>query len=346
MNLTRRDFLSTGSKALGLGLAAKAGVGLRLPRPEVRSLAAGQALHTVTFQLGWIANVENMGPYVAQDLGYYTKQGLNVNIIPGGPSTTTEPLVVSGRAFTALDTVDTIARACLQGAPLKVVAVTLQNNPSGVMSLAKKPIRSPKGLVGKRLGIQTTAIAEYNTFLEMNGVNPKSVTYVPVEYDPAPLVDGQVDAFVSFQTSEPIELKLQGVDTFTFLLSQFGYNLWSDAYFVTQSTLNNSAARSNLVHLLRASIKGWQTACKEPDFAAKLVVDKYGKSLGLGLKSQELTAKAFVPLVETPSTKKSGLLNMSEDGIESNLRTMRTEGIKISASELFDRSIIAEALLH
>jgi ABC-type nitrate/sulfonate/bicarbonate transport system substrate-binding protein len=283
-----------------------------------------------------------MGPYVAQSKGYYAKQRLNVALVPGGPSVTTEPLVVSGKAFTALDTVDTIARARLNGAPLKMVAVTLQNNPSGVMSLARKPIRTPRDLIGKRLGIQSSAGAEYDAFLKMNGVDPSKVTYVPVQYDPSPLVDGRVDAFASFQTSEPIQLKLQGIDTYTFLLADFGYNLWADAYMVTEDTLNNSSTRQDLVGLLRGSVRGWQAALADPDAAAKLIVDDFGKSLSLTLESQALTAHAFVPLIQTPYTKQHGLLTMPEAAMETNLRTMRTEGIKITAAELFDTSIMAE----
>lgn len=306
--------------------------------------SATQELGPVTLQLGWIANVENMGPYVAQDLGYYTKKGVKVNLVPGGPSVTTEPLVVSGKAFTALDSVDTIARARQAGAPLKVVAVTLQDNPSSVMSLASKPIHTPHELIGKRLGVQQSGTAIYDAFFKINGIDPSKVTFVPVQYDPAPLVDGKVDAFASFLTSEPIELALQGVKTVSFLLSDFGYNIWGDTYYVTEATLKNKQSRAELVDLLRGSIAGWKKALAEPDFGAKVVVDKFGKALGLTLKSQELTAKAFVPLIDSPQAKAHGLLSMSPAGMELNLKTMRTEGIKITEKEIFDTSVIEEAL--
>lgn len=342
MTITRRQFLARGTSVLGAGAALAAGSRLGLAN-ELRPLRP-QLSGPVTLQLGWLANVENMGPYVAQDLGDYTRAGVQVNIVPGGPSVTSEPLVVSGKAFTALDSVDTIARARLQGAPLKVVAVTLQKNPSAVMSLASKPIRNPHELIGKRLGIQQSGVEIYNAFFQMNGINPKKVTYVPVQFDPAPLVDGKVDAFASFQTSQPVELALQGVKTVTFLLSDFGYNIWGDSYYVTEATLKDKKSRTELVELLRGSIAGWKKACADPAFAAKVVTDKFGKSLGLTLKSQELTAKYFVPLIETPWTRAHGLLSMSPEGIDQNMRTMRAEKIHIAAKELFDTSVIEEAL--
>jgi hypothetical protein len=74
----------------------------------------------------------------------------------------------------------------------------------------------------------------------------------------------------------------------------------------------------------------------------KLAVDKYGKSLQLNADEQLLTAQSFVPLIATPETKTNGLLTMSKDGIESNIKTMGAVGITTTADQLFDTTILAE----
>ncbi|WP_091336138.1 ABC transporter substrate-binding protein [Micromonospora rhizosphaerae] len=342
MPTTRREFLTATARILGGGalLAASGGTLAACGGDPTDATSAGAS--PVTFQLGWLANVENMGIFIADDAGYFTKEGLQTTIVPGGPSVSVGPLVASGKAFVGLDSVDTVARARKEGAPLKIVGATLQKNPSAVMSLAKNPIRTPQDLVGKRLGVQQSGIEIYNAFFKANGVDPKSVKYVPVQFDPAPLVNGEVDAFASFLTSQPIQLKRQGIEAQAFLLADFGYGLWADAFVVSEETLADKQKRARLVNLMRASVKGWQDAVQDPQRGVKLAVEKYGKSLQLNSAEQLLTAQAFVPLISTPETKTNGLLTMSKDGIESNIKTMASVGITTSAEDLFDTTILED----
>jgi ABC-type nitrate/sulfonate/bicarbonate transport system substrate-binding protein len=343
MSTTRRGFITTTARLLGGGaVLAATGGALAACGPDQSSTQTGSAPSPLTFQLGWLANVENMGIFVADDAGYFAKEGLQTTIVPGGPSVSVGPLVASGKAFVGLDSVDTVARARKEGAPLKIVGATLQKNPSAVMSLAKNPIRTPQDLIGKRLGVQQSGIEIYNAFFKANGVDPKSVKYVPVQFDPAPLVNGEVDAFASFLTSQPIQLKRQGVEAEAFLLADFGYGLWADVFVVNEATLADKQKRARLVNLMRAAVKGWQDAVQDPARGAKLAVEKYGKSLQLNADEQLLTAQSFVPLIATPEAKTNGLLTMSKSGIESNIKTMGAVGITASADELFDTTILAD----
>ena len=330
---TRRSFvLRTGGAAASLALARFAGA------PP----AGAQDAVKATMQLGWIANVENSGEFVAQENGYYAAEGVDLTIEPGGPAVAVEPVVVSGKALVGLSQPDFVARAREQGAALKVIAATFQRNPAAVMSLASAPIATPQELAGKRLGIQQQGVPIYDAFFTSIGMDPTTVTYIPVQFDPAPLVSGDVDAFVSFQTNQPIQLKLQDIETTTFLLADYGFNLFSDSLFVTEETLADAEKRATVVKIVRATIKGWQDAIADPAAAAKLVVEKYGKSLNLDLEAQTLTAEAQIPLIETDETKANGLLTMSERGIQENIQTLNNSGIQTTAAEIFDTSILAE----
>ena len=319
-----------------------AGVGgLMLAHAALPSLAAAQST-TATLQMGWIANVENMGEFVAAERGYYTAEGVDLTLTPGGPAVSVEPLVVAGNALVGLSQPDIVARARQNGANLKVIAATFQRNPAAVMSLASNPIRTPQELVGKKLGIQQAGVPIYNAFFTSVNIDATKITFVPVQFDPAPLVSGQVDAFVSFQTNQPIQLATQGIDTVTFLLADYGFNLFTDALIVTEDTLNNAEDRATVARIVRATIKGWQDAITDPAMAAELVVNKYGKSLNLDLRAQTLTAKAEIPLIQTDETTASGLLTMSDAGIKQNIDTLHRSGIDVTAEELFDTSLLQE----
>jgi ABC-type nitrate/sulfonate/bicarbonate transport system substrate-binding protein len=295
---------------------------------------------TLNVQLGWIANVENAGEFVADDKGYYTAEALSVTLTPGGPGAILEPTVASGKALIGLSSADTIASANKEGAKLKIVGVTLQKNPSAVMSLAKSPIKTPKELEGKKLGLQQSGDAIYESFFKKAGVDASKVTKVPVQFDPAPLVSGEVDAFASFQTNQPIQLKQQGVETTTFLLADFGYNLFSDCFFVTEATLADAAARDTVVRWLRATRKGWTDAIADPAAGAKIVVTKYGKDLGLDEAAQTSTLQAFVPLIKTPDIESKGLFWMPDDAVALNVETMNSVGITA------DKSLFTNELLE
>src|SRR5947209_7446097 len=102
--ISRRDVLIRGSVAAG-GLALA-----RLALP-----GTSMAKETVNFQLGWIANVENMGEFVADSKGYYADAGLDITLTPGGPAVSVEPLVVAGTALVGLSQPDIVARANANG---------------------------------------------------------------------------------------------------------------------------------------------------------------------------------------------------------------------------------------
>jgi ABC-type nitrate/sulfonate/bicarbonate transport system substrate-binding protein len=330
MTISRRGFVAVGVGSVGSLMLSRA-----LP-------AAAQDNTKYSLQMGWIANVENAGEFIAAEKGYYAAEGVDLELVPGGPGVSVEPLVVSGKALVGLSQPDNVARARQQGGQLKVVATTFQRNPAAVMSLASNPVPTPQDLVGKKLGIQQSGVPIYDAFFMSIGIDPKSITYVPVQFDPAPLVAGEVDAFVSFQTNQPVQLELQGIDTQTFLLADYGFNLFTDAFEVAEDSLADPARRAAIVGILRATMHGWQDAIADPEAAAKLVVEKYGQSLNLELEAQTLTMREQIPLIDTDETRAAGLGTMSERGIAENIETLERSGIEATADEIFDTSLLAE----
>ena len=137
MTISRRTLV-----AVGIGSAGS----LVLSRMASPVAAADTS---ASLQMGWIANVENAGEFVADEKGYYAAEGVDLELVPGGPGVSVEPLVVSGKALVGLSQPDNVARAREQGAALKVVATTFQRNPAAVMSLATNPVPTPQDLVGK-----------------------------------------------------------------------------------------------------------------------------------------------------------------------------------------------------
>jgi ABC-type nitrate/sulfonate/bicarbonate transport system substrate-binding protein len=299
------------------------------------------AARTFNVQLGWLANVENAGEFVAASKGYYAEEGIDPTLTPGGPGAIIEPTVVSGAALIGLDSAETIARANAEGARLKIVGTTLQQNPSAVMSLASNPVPDPQSLEGKKLGLQQVGETTYDAFFRKAGVDASRVTIVPVQFDPAPLVAGEVDAFASFLNNQPIALAAEGIETVTWLLADYGFNTYADAFIVTEDTLADPEARDNVVRFLRATRRGWEDALADPAGAAQIVVDEYGADLDLDLEQQTAQMEAFVPMIQTDEIADFGLFWMTDEGIATNVETLQSVDIEVDET-LFTNELLEE----
>jgi ABC-type nitrate/sulfonate/bicarbonate transport system substrate-binding protein len=303
----------------------------------------GLTLTPVTYQLGWLANVENGGEFVADTKGYFADEGIKITLLAGGPTTSVEPEIVSGKCLLGLSLTDTCARANVAGANLRVIGATLQNCALAIMSLQSKPYDTPSQLIGKRLGVQSFQEATLQAFFSSIKVDWHNITFIPASGDPSILPAGEVDALVCLTDNEPITLALQGVKTHLFTLAEYGWIIYGDTLEVSKKSLNNYDVRDTIVHLMRAVIRGWQTALANPSATVSSVVNNYGKDLKLSTKQQTLELAALTGLLETPYTKAHGLLMMSPADIERNLKSVHAEGIPATESSLFDTTVLEDA---
>ena len=316
--LARRGFLrGMAATGLGAGLAGITSASWRHP-------AEAAAMATLSVQSLWINDAEFAGYFVAQDRKYYTQFGVNQKWIPGGPAIDPQAVVAAGRADIGISGGgDFLMLFRAKGAPVVAIGTMYQKSPAGLMSLPSKPIRRPKDLIGKRIGLQQGARPAFDAILAANHLSPDQMTFVTVGFDPSPLTSGQVDAYWAYATNQPIILADQGVKTVFMYASDWGYYFYTDVIFVTEHTL--ARHEDALVRWLRASIKGWEVALADPVTSGKTVM-KYAAP-GLKLKDQITQSRVQRPLMTGPLTMKKGLFWMDlsywQQGMEVLVRTKR-----------------------
>ena len=339
----RRQFLQR-SAVTAAGLAVLGSGGLSAVLNGALATPAGAATANygdINFQLSWVKNVEFAGAYIADTKGYYKKQGFSsVSLLSGGPNVQQDAVVQSGQAFACISAPDITSSAINQGASLITVGAQYQKNPFAVMSLKKTPIKTPQDMIGKKIGVQATNEAVWNSFLKANDIDPSKIDKVPVQFNPEPLAQGQVDGWFSFFTNEPNTLKLAGVPNTYFLLADYNYPLVSETYVVKTDTVKND--REKLKAFLRAEIMGWQANLKNPVLGATLAAKKYGKDQKLTVKEQTLESKSENTVILTQDTATNGLFTISDALVEENIKTLGIAGIDITADKLFDTSVIDE----
>lgn len=322
MRPTRRRFLQTGA-ALGAATA--------MP-------AFGDTSRAARLQLSWLHSVQFGGSYIAAKNGYWTDQGLQVFLSQGGPNAPVEPPVVTGQALIGISAADYTAAAVAQGAPFKIIGVAMQKNPFVIASLAGNPVNTPADLLGKKLGMAVSNTPVLQALCTLNAVDINGIEIVPTQYDPAPLVSGQVDCLLCWETDLPVAMTIQGVDNTTMLMADHGYALHSQTYIATDDSLANR--RADLVAMMKGEVMGWNDYKADTDAAAALTVQMFPDA-GLDLAAQELQARLQVPLMFSDLTDAQGFGWFTDETVTANIETLALLDRKVGAN-LWDRSILEE----
>lgn len=329
---------------LGTALAAAALAGCSTAEgssAEPSSSAAAASHGDITVQLSWIKNEEFAGEYLADSKGYYSEAGFSsVNLVPG-PSTGVAELA-SGTATVALgDSVSVGAAVANEGAPVKIIGATFQKNPFTILSLKSGgDIATPADLKGKKIGVQDSNASLFKALLAANGISPSDLTIVPVQYDPAPLVNGEVDGFVAYITNEAITLEMQGLATTNLPFAENGLPFVAETVAATDETI--ATKRDMLKAFLTAEIRGWTDALADPQAGADLALQTYGADLGLDPAKTLAGSKAQNALVVSDETEKNGLFTISDDLQKMTVESLAGAGITLKATDLFDLSLLSE----
>ncbi|MEL7151293.1 MAG: ABC transporter substrate-binding protein [Pseudomonadota bacterium] len=323
--ITRRHLLGYGAAATGaFALGAH-------PKPV-------HAQTAVNFQLSWLHSSQFAGSYIAQDRGWWSEAGLEVSLQPGGPNAPVEPPVVSGTALVGISAADYTAAAVEEGAPFKILGVAMQKNPFVIASLPANPVNEPADLVGKRIGMALANTPVLQALCTLNGVDINGIEIIPTQYSAQPLLAGEVDCLLCWETDLPVAMTLQGVDNLTMLMADYGYAVHSQTYIATEDSLANR--RADLVALMSGEVRGWDAYRADTDAAAALTLEKYPDA-GLDLETQKLQAARQVSLMFSELTDASGFGWWTDDTVAANIETLGLLGRTVTP-DLWDRSILEE----
>lgn len=300
------------------------------------------SLGKIAFQLGWIKNFEFIGEYFADYRKYYQKFGLEVDLLPGGPSVTTIGVVISGVALIGQSSPEIMASSINRGAQLKCIGAHYQRSVSCIASRADSPILSPHNVVGKKIGITMPNLVIWHAFLKLNNIDPKGVNLVPVQADPTPLITREVDGFICDMNDDVVNLRARGYDIHALLFEDYGYKAIHSTYAVLADSLRDKTKRSQLVAFMKSEILGWQDAIKDPALGAKLTVDIYGKGNGLDPKTTEASARVANDFVVSKDTQEHGLFWMTPATIQGTITTLSAGGVK-ATPDMFTNEILEEA---
>ncbi|MBL9216396.1 MAG: ABC transporter substrate-binding protein [Opitutaceae bacterium] len=229
-----------------LGLVLAAGCG----RQPASSPAGSPGLVKVRFQTDWFPQPEHGGYYQALAKGYYAEEGLEVEILPGGPNAQVMSSVAVGRADLGMTNGDDVIVAVARGLPIKMVAAEMQRDPQGILFHEEHPLRSLRDLEGK-----TLMAGAGSTWLEV--LSKK----LGIKFNLMPLV-GDLARFMNdptfvqqcFVTNEPYFARQRGAQVGALLIASDEY----EPYRVIFTGRDYLAKHPEVVRkFVRASVRGW-----------------------------------------------------------------------------------------
>lgn len=274
-------------------------------------------------QASWVNDAEFIGYFVAMSQKLYENERLDFQYQSGGPEIVADSVLLANGADIALTTPDVTINAILkQKAPFKIIGAQYQKNPLGIVSLEKNNIRVPHDLVGKTLAAPPANVLTVQAFLKINNIPASEVRVVPYQYDPSPLLNGEVDATLDFVTNVPFTIQQRGGSPTSFLLYDHGFQIFNDTVVVHEETL--AKRRSELTSWLRASRKGWEENFKDPAAWPPRLANTYFKGSGRSIQNEIYFNRAQQPLIQTAS----GLLSLSPSAVDATIRSLQAVGIE------------------
>jgi len=204
----------------------------------------------VRFQTDWYPQPEHGGYYQALAKGYYVAEGLDVEILPGGPNAQVMASVALGRADLGMTNGDDVIVAVARGVPIKMVGAEMQRDPQGILFHAAHPLHRLQDLQGK-----TLMAGAGSTWLEV--LHKKlgvQFNLIPLAGDLARFMNNPEFVQQCFVTNEPFFARQHGADVGALLIASDSY----EPYRVIFTGNAFLAQHPEIVgKFVRASIRGW-----------------------------------------------------------------------------------------
>jgi NitT/TauT family transport system substrate-binding protein len=213
----------------------------------------------ISLQLNWFPEAEHGGFYAAHVHGYFTDEGLEVDILPGGPNSPVIAQVDLGRATFGVVNADKMLMGRDAGADVVSLMAPIQISPRCVMVHEESGIESFDQLRDVTLAVSSGST--FFPFLERQ-IDLKNVQIVAYSGSVAPFLNDKRYAQQGYVFSEPFVARKGGAKPRSLMVADLGFNPYASTLITTRKTLDRDKRLAQ--KMTRACQRGWAHYLKDP----------------------------------------------------------------------------------
>jgi NitT/TauT family transport system substrate-binding protein len=288
--------------------------------------AAAQTLDKVSFGTNWVAEGEHGGFYQALADGTYRKYGLDVTIVPGGPSVNNRLLLTVGKLdfFLSANTLQGFD-AVAQNVPTVEVAALFQKDPQVLIAHPDQGVDKFEDLKNLTLFISQEGIASYFQWLKAD-YGFKDAQVRPYTSNPQPFLVNKKSAMQGYVTSEPFAIeKAAKFKPKIFLLADYGLGGYSTLIETRRDLVDK---KSDLVQrFVDASIIGWYNYIYGDNAPADALIKKQNPEMSDDLLAYSVGAMKQYGIVDSGDALTLGVGAMTDARMKSFFDEMVHAGV-------------------
>ena len=229
------------------------------------------AADKMTVLLDWFINPDHGPLIVAEEMGYFADEGLEVEIVAPADPADPPKLAAAGKAELAIGYQPQLHLQIHEGLPLKRVGTLVATPLNCLLVLADSPIQSPGDLKGKKVGFSVAGVEEalLGAIMAPHGLTIDDIELVNVNWSLSPsLMSGQVDAVIgAFRNFELNQMEIEGVDGRCFYLEEEGLPSYDELIYVANPELMD---KDQIARFLAATEKATQYIINHPTESWKI----------------------------------------------------------------------------
>ena len=299
----------------------------------------------VTIALDYAPNANYLGIYTALAKGYFADENIKPKILPYA-NTPAETLIKSGKADLGISYPPDVVINRSQGLKYKAVAALVAGNTTELVVLANSPYRRPAQLSGKLyggFGIQSDKALITEIMKRDGAPDPKFRQVVINTAALDALKSGRVDYTAIFAGIDDVQAAKMGIRLRGFPYRRYlgAAGNYPNAVFVASD--KTITGRSDAMKgTLAAFARGYEYAAKNPDEAAKILIDANQAALGRDRAITIATSQAAAKQFLDPATGTWGPMN---DADFSGLAAILKQGGVIKGTPPPPSEIYTDSLL-
>jgi len=248
---------------------------------SIHGAHAAKPLDKATLTLQWLTQCQFAGYYVGLEKGYYRDEGIDLVIRPGSADTNPIQMVTVGAAQFGTRWFADLVKAVDGGAQVLSLAQIFGSSGLVLVTRADSGIRHPRDFAGKRVGIWFFGNeVQFYALMHQTGVDLGKVKVTAMQTSLKPFLSRELDVINTMTYNELPSLLRSGLkrsELRVFDFADFGLDFPGDVLFTSRALLKE---RPDLARrMVRASLRGWADALKDPEEAVRIVLkrDRTGK---------------------------------------------------------------------